>query len=79
MIYRLPCNEFVKPYVDRLVTLCMKLIETDNEQNGISCIRIIVELQKNFRPPYNAEVSLYNYLVLLIVLKIIIEINNKII
>ncbi|XP_025424212.1 transformation/transcription domain-associated protein [Sipha flava] len=57
MIYRLPCNEFLKPYVDRLVTLCMKLIETDNEQNGISCIRIIVELQKNFRPPYNAEIS----------------------
>lgn len=58
MIYRLPCNEYLKPYVDRLVTLGMKLIETDNEQNGISCIRIIVELQKNFRPPYNAEVSL---------------------
>lgn len=59
MMYRLPCNEFLKPYVDRLVTLCMKLIETDNEQNGISCIRIIVELQKNFRPPYNAEVNIY--------------------
>jgi len=57
MIYRLPCNEFLKPHVDRLVTLCMKLIQTDNEQNGISCIRIIVELQKNFRPPYNTEVS----------------------
>lgn len=65
MIYRLPCNEFLKPYVDRLVTLCMKLIETDNEQNGISCIRIIVELQKNFRPPYNAEVSKnINYLII---------------
>lgn len=64
MIYRLPCNDHLKPYVDRIVTLCMKLIETDNEQNGISCIRIIVELQKNFRPPYNAEVSvifLYYY------------------
>lgn len=65
MIYRLPCNEFLKPYVDRLVTLCMKLIETDNEQNGISCIRIIVELQKNFRPPYNAEVIYEHFLILL--------------
>jgi len=34
----------------------MKLMETDNEQNGILCIRIFVELQKNFRPPYKAEV-----------------------
>jgi len=34
----------------------MKLMEIDNEQNGILCIRIIVELQKNFKPPYNAEV-----------------------
>lgn len=62
MMYRLPCNDMLKPYVDRLLTLCMKLIETDNEQNGISCIRIIVELQKNFRPPYNAEVSIYKIL-----------------
>lgn len=70
MIYRLPCNEFLKPYVDRLVTLCMKLIETDNEQNGISCIRIIVELQKNFRPPYNAEVSCKFFFVILIFKKL---------
>ncbi|XP_050062544.1 transformation/transcription domain-associated protein-like [Aphis gossypii] len=56
IIYKLPCNEFLKPHVDLLVTLCMKLMETDNEQNGILCIRIFVELQKNFRPPYKAEI-----------------------
>ena len=57
IIYRLPNNEYLRPHVDKLVTLCIKIIEIDNEEVVLVCIRIIIELTKNFRPTYNGMVT----------------------
>lgn len=57
IIYRLPNNEYLRPHVDSLVTLCIKIIEIDNEEVVLVCMRIIIELTKNFRPAYNNMVS----------------------
>lgn len=57
IIYRLPNNEYLRPHVDSLVTLCIKIIEIDNEEVVLVCMRIIIELTKNFRPAYNNMVG----------------------
>jgi transformation/transcription domain-associated protein len=34
-----------------------KLVETDNEENVLICLRIVIELHKQFRPPFSTEVQ----------------------
>ncbi|XP_014255602.1 transformation/transcription domain-associated protein [Cimex lectularius] len=57
MIYRIPTNKYLKPYVESILKLTFKLLETENEQNVLVCLRIIIELHKHFRPTYNAEIQ----------------------
>lgn len=33
--------------------------KTENEENVLICLRIIIELHKQFRPPITQEVSVY--------------------
>lgn len=40
-----------------MLSLCMKLLETDNEENAVICLRIIFDLHKNFRPTLECEVQ----------------------
>ena len=40
-----------------MLSLCMKLLETDNEENAVICLRIIFDLHKNFRPTLEREVQ----------------------
>ena len=39
-----------------MLSLCMKLLETDNEENAVICLRIIFDLHKNFRPTLEREI-----------------------
>lgn len=57
MIGLLPCNEQLRPYVKQILSLLLKLLEIENEENVIVCLRIIIELHKQFRPPFNAEIQ----------------------
>lgn len=57
MIHRLPSNEYLRPHVGRILSLISKLLETDNEENVLVCLRIIIELHKHFKPTFNPEVS----------------------
>ena len=50
VLNRLPNNETLRPHVPQMLSLCMKLLETDNEENAVICLRIIFDLHKNFRP-----------------------------
>lgn len=34
-------------------------LKTENEENVLICLRIIIELHKQFRPPITQEVSVY--------------------
>jgi len=34
--------------------------KTENEENVLICLRIIIELHKQFRPPITQEVSVYS-------------------
>lgn len=56
MIHRLPTSEALRPYVKQILSLMLKLLQTDNEENVLVCLRIIIELHKQYRPQYNPEI-----------------------
>nr|CAD7196479.1 unnamed protein product [Timema douglasi] len=49
MIHRFPSNDHLRQYVKHILTLMLKLLETDNEENALVCLRIINELHRHFR------------------------------
>lgn len=57
MIHRLPTNEYLRPYVKQILSLMLKLLETENEENILVCLRIIIELHKQYRPTFNPEIQ----------------------
>ncbi|PSN44253.1 Transcription-associated protein 1 [Blattella germanica] len=57
MIHRLPTNDLLRPYVKQILSLMLKLLETENEENVLVCLRIIIELHKQYRPQYNTEIQ----------------------
>lgn len=58
MIHRLPITETLRTHVKSIITMMLKLLKTDNEENVLISLRIIIELHKHFRPSYNPEVSI---------------------
>lgn len=60
MIHRLPISENLRQHVKSIISLMLKILQIDNEENVLVCLRIIIELHKNFRPSFNPEVSLIN-------------------
>lgn len=57
MIHRLPTNERLRSYVPLILSLTLKLLEIENEENVLVCLRIIIELHKQYRTSLNADVS----------------------
>ena len=56
-MHRLPISEILRPHVKLIISLMLKLLRVDNEENVLVCLRVIIELHKNFRPSFNSEVS----------------------
>lgn len=56
ILHRLPNNEVLKPFVQELLLLVMNVVDVDNEENAIQGLRVIFDLQKNYRPQLEAEV-----------------------
>lgn len=63
MIHRLPTSEILRPYVGSILSLMLKLLQTDNEENILVCLRIIIELHKQYRPAFNPEIHMFLTLV----------------
>ena len=57
MIQRLPTNDFLKPYEKNILTVVFKLLEYENEENVLVCLRIIIELHKTYRPPHSIDIT----------------------
>ncbi len=54
---RLPSNDTLRPLVLNLLRLVMYLLEIENEENAIVCLRIIIDLHKSYRPTLENEVQ----------------------
>lgn len=59
MIHRLPTSEILRPYVNSILSLMLKLLQIDNEENVLVCLRIIIELHKQYRPAFNTEIQMF--------------------
>lgn len=59
MIHRLPTNEHLRPYVKQTLNLMFRLLEKENEDNVLTCLRIIIELHKQYRPQYSVEIQTF--------------------
>ncbi|XP_055874365.1 transformation/transcription domain-associated protein-like isoform X5 [Biomphalaria glabrata] len=57
IIHRIPCNDHLKKYVQQILTLMFRLLKIENEDNVLVCIRIILELHKQYRPQMNEEIT----------------------
>lgn len=57
ILNRLPHSEVLRPFVQDLLKVAMQVLTTDNEENGLICIRIIFDLLRNFRPTLANEVQ----------------------
>ncbi|XP_047310383.1 transformation/transcription domain-associated protein-like [Impatiens glandulifera] len=57
ILNRLPHSEVLRPFVQDLLKVAMHVLTTDNEENGLICIRIIFDLLRNFRPTLENEVQ----------------------
>lgn len=49
IIARLPNTESLRPNVSNLLKLVMYLLEIENEENALICLRIIIDLHKSYR------------------------------
>ena len=58
MIHRLPITENLRQHVKPIISLMLKILREDNEDNVLVALRIIIELHKQFRPSFNPEVSI---------------------
>ncbi|XP_053373271.1 transformation/transcription domain-associated protein-like isoform X1 [Mercenaria mercenaria] len=57
IIHRIPSNEHLKKYVQQILSLMFKLIKVENEENVLVCLKIIIELHKQYRPQMNEEIQ----------------------
>ncbi|KAI9159895.1 hypothetical protein LWI28_002998 [Acer negundo] len=60
ILNRLPHSEVLRPFVQDLLKVAMQVLTTDNEENGLICIRIIFDLLRNFRPTLETEPACSN-------------------
>ncbi|KAI0213607.1 Transformation/transcription domain-associated protein [Lamellibrachia satsuma] len=56
IIHRIPTNDHLKLFIKPILSIMFKLLESDNEENVLVCLRIIIELHKQYRPQISTEV-----------------------
>ena len=57
ILNRLPNNEVLRPYAPELLRVATDTLSRDSEENALTCLRIIFDLHKNFRPALEGEVQ----------------------
>ena len=59
IIQRLPANDHLKPHISQILSMAFDLLKLENEENVAVCLKIIIELHKQFRPPHSHEITLF--------------------
>jgi transformation/transcription domain-associated protein len=57
ILKRLPHSEVLRPFAQDLLKVALQVLTTDNEENGLICIRIIFDVLRNFKPTVETEVQ----------------------
>uniref|UniRef100_A0A8C1XR13 Transformation/transcription domain-associated protein n=1 Tax=Cyprinus carpio TaxID=7962 RepID=A0A8C1XR13_CYPCA len=56
IIHRIPTNEHLRPHAKNVLSVMFRFLEIESEENVLICLRIIIELHKQFRPPISQEI-----------------------
>ncbi|KAM9426090.1 transformation/transcription domain-associated protein [Pholidichthys leucotaenia] len=56
IIHRIPTNEHLRPHTKNILSVMFRFLEIENEENVLICLRIIIELHKQFRPTISQEI-----------------------
>ena len=57
IIQRLPANDYLKNHTQNILLMAFELLKLENEENVVVCLKIIIELHKQFRPPHTIEIT----------------------
>jgi len=57
ILNRLPLGDSLRPYSAQLCALATRQLALDNEENGLTCIRILFDCHKHYHPTLEAEVQ----------------------
>ncbi|KAF0288488.1 Transformation/transcription domain-associated protein [Amphibalanus amphitrite] len=57
MLHRTPAVDALRQYTRSIINAMFKLLEIDNEENVLVCLRIIIEMHKQFRPAHTPEIQ----------------------
>eukprot|EP00029_Vermamoeba_vermiformis_P012962 TRINITY_DN7900_c0_g1_i1.p1 TRINITY_DN7900_c0_g1~~TRINITY_DN7900_c0_g1_i1.p1 ORF type:complete len:1064 (-),score=245.62 TRINITY_DN7900_c0_g1_i1:111-3281(-) len=57
ILNRLPNNDVFRAVVKTLLKVVMYLLSSENEENALICLRIIIDLHKNYRPTLEQDVQ----------------------
>ncbi|XP_065098611.1 transformation/transcription domain-associated protein isoform X5 [Paramisgurnus dabryanus] len=56
IIHRIPTNEHLRSHAKNILSVMFRFLEIESEENVLICLRIIIELHKQFRPPISQEI-----------------------
>ncbi|XP_019712847.1 transformation/transcription domain-associated protein isoform X1 [Hippocampus comes] len=56
IIHRIPTNEHLRTHTKNILSVMFRFLEIESEENVLICLRIIIELHKQFRPPISQEI-----------------------
>lgn len=59
IIHRLPYNDTFLPYAGTVCDNLMEILQNDNEENGLQCMKIITSLHKAFKNQLSSKVEEY--------------------
>jgi transformation/transcription domain-associated protein len=76
MIHRLPTGDALRPHVKPLISLMFRLLDVENEENVLVALRVIIELHKQYRPPFGPEIQQFLSFVKSIYLKLPNHLNK---
>lgn len=50
VLQRLPQNETIKPYINDLLRLALRVITSDNEENALKCMHVFSDVLRTHKP-----------------------------
>ncbi|XP_078728881.1 transformation/transcription domain-associated protein isoform X3 [Lampetra fluviatilis] len=56
IVHRIPTNEHLRIHAKNILSLMFRFLEVENEENVLICLRVIIELHKQFRPQITQEI-----------------------
>ncbi|CAH8640584.1 unnamed protein product [Heterobilharzia americana] len=57
IIQKIPNGDHVRPLARPLLEMLFKLVEVENEENVLICVKLIIDIHKFYRPSFSTDVS----------------------